>query len=90
VLGSLLFNHGLFELFSTAVGVFNGGALHEVLELDGSFGSSPRLLHDAEANDPVGFSIIQLHRHSILNIRRVNRRHVQLRKMLLIGCHDTP
>eukprot|EP00978_Attheya_sp_CCMP212_P023244 scaffold70785_cov55-Attheya_sp.AAC.2 len=85
VLGGLLFNHGLLKLFSTAVGVFNGSALHEILELDGGFGSSPCLLHDAEANDPVGFSISQLHRHSILNVRRVNRHNGQLRVLRFCG-----
>lgn len=47
----VLFDHGSLEFFSTAVGVFNSVSLHQVLELDGGFGSSASLLHDTEVQN---------------------------------------
>lgn len=45
------------KLLSTPVCVLNGSASLQVLELDGSLGSTTSLLHDGEVQDLVGLAV---------------------------------
>jgi hypothetical protein len=63
----LLFNQCRFEFFTRSVRIFDGGAAHQILELDGGLGGTSCLLHDGKGNDLVGF-LVNLNRHAILNV----------------------
>mmetsp|Transcript_6732 Transcript_6732/g.19930 ORF Transcript_6732/g.19930 Transcript_6732/m.19930 type:complete len:256 (-) Transcript_6732:104-871(-) len=64
------------ELLPGPVRVLDGVSLHQILELDGSLGGAPRLLHDGERHDLVRLSV-DLDRESVLDVGRVDGDHAE-------------
>jgi hypothetical protein len=69
-----LFNQSGFKFFSRPVRIFNRRPAHEILELDGRLGGTPRLFHNAKIQDLVGLAV-NFHRQTVLDVGRVHRHH---------------